>query len=91
MFQCRCTQEQSQSPHTRAPALCLSLSAALFLRSQTHQKHSAEDEDAYEAVGQVFRKNLNKAIGGNKTINESQLDYQPHDEALKKALTGRKR
>jgi hypothetical protein len=42
-------------------------------------------------VGQVFRKNLNKAIGGNKTINESQLDYQPHDEALKKALTGRKR
>jgi len=51
----------------------------------------ANDEDAYNKVGQTFRTALNKAVGANKTINESLLDYQPHDESLKKSLTGRKR
>mmetsp|Transcript_33028 Transcript_33028/g.104437 ORF Transcript_33028/g.104437 Transcript_33028/m.104437 type:complete len:92 (+) Transcript_33028:632-907(+) len=51
----------------------------------------AQDSDAYEVIGRLFRDALLQALGSGRIINEKDYEYQPHDESLKKLMGTRKR
>eukprot|EP00293_Proteomonas_sulcata_P018411 CAMPEP_0184289456 /NCGR_PEP_ID=MMETSP1049-20130417/1935_1 /TAXON_ID=77928 /ORGANISM="Proteomonas sulcata, Strain CCMP704" /LENGTH=95 /DNA_ID=CAMNT_0026596295 /DNA_START=236 /DNA_END=523 /DNA_ORIENTATION=- len=48
----------------------------------------AQDDDCNEEIGKTFRQALQDACGSSKQISDKDLDYQPHDESLKKLVGG---